>query len=371
MTKKNFLVLILLTFFPLQIFPQLEYSISLEDANITSITEENDFLWVATYGQGIFRLSKKDDKWFNFSTKNKNLDNDLFYSIAVSKNYVWAGGNEGLYIYNRRKDEWTMKKFSLGGQFGDWIRSLCYDESQNILWIGRFRNLTKLDVRRQTYTDFDLTQNNDPKTNTIKSIKLDSDSLIWFGTESGVHIYRKKKKIGQETWEFINNKKGFKQEGDAVSVNDFVFEGDNVWFATDEFITFERPQFNVGGLYKYNRKFIWDKFSRANGLPANGVYCIERTGNYIWAGIYSFDKEKKEEYGKGLILVNRITGKITPIDLNTLQTKSSTINTLYFDKENLWIGTDKGLWKLNIENPLAVWTLKKEVKKSSTSKKRR
>jgi ligand-binding sensor domain-containing protein len=369
MTKKKFLVLILLTFFPLQIFSQIEYSAYLEDAAITSITEENNFLWVSTYGQGIFRFSKKDGKWFNFSTKNKNLDNDLFYTIAVSNDYVWAGGNEGLYIYDKKKDNWTIKKFSLGGEFGNWIRSLCYDQSQNILWIGRFRNLTQFDVSRQKYKDFDLTQDNDPKTNTIKSIKLDSDSLIWFGTESGVHIYRKKKKISQETWQFINNKKGFKQEGDAVSVNDFAFEAGNVWFATDEFVTPKQPEFNIGGLYKYNRRFIWDKFSRGNGMPANGVYCIERTGNYIWAGIYSFDKKEKEEYGKGLVMIDRVTGLVTPIDLNLLQTKSATITTLYFDKKDLWIGTDRGLWKLNIANPLAVWTLKKEVKKNVTPKK--
>jgi len=369
MAEKKFLVLIFLIFISLQAFPQVDYNIFLEDASITSIAEEKDFLWVATYGQGIFRLSKKDGKWFNFSTKNRNLDNDLFHTIAVSKDYVWAGANEGLFIYNKKRNRWTIKKFSLGGEFGNWIRSLCYDQSRNILWIGRFRNLTQLNVSRQKYKDFDLTQNNDPKTNTFKSIKLDGDSLIWFGTESGVHIYRKNKKIGEEAWQFINNKKGFKQEGDAVSISDFAFEGDNVWFGTDEFITPKQPQFNIGGLYRYNRKFIWDKLSRGNGLPANGIYCIERTGNYIWAGVYSFEKKEKEEYGKGLVLIDRITGKVIPIDLNLLETKSSTINTLYFDEKDLWIGTDRGLWKLNIANPLAAWTLKKEVKKSGTTKK--
>ncbi|HSP86765.1 MAG TPA: hypothetical protein VLN45_01425, partial [Ignavibacteriaceae bacterium] len=96
---------------------------------------------------------------------------------------------------------------------------------------------------------------------------------------------------------------------------------------------------------------------------ANGIYCLERTGNYIWAGVYSFDKKEKEEYAKGLILIDRIKGKVTPIDLEQLQTKSSTIKTLYFDKTNLWIGTDKGLWKLIISNPMAEWRLKKTNKK--------
>jgi ligand-binding sensor domain-containing protein len=368
MVKYSILIFICLILSP-RIFSQVEYNVFLEDASIASIVEEDNYLWVATYGQGIFRLSKKDNKWFNFSTKNRNLNNDLFHAIAVSKNYVWAGANEGLFIYDKNKRKWSIKKFSLGGQFGNWIRSLCYDKTQNILWIGRFRNLTQLDVKRQRYKDFDLTQDNDPKTNTFKSIRLDGDSLVWFGTESGTHVYRKKKKIGQNSWLFINNKKGFGQEGDAVSISDFVFGADNVWFATDEFVTPKQPQFNVGGIYKYNRKFIWEKFSKGNGLPGDGIYCLERTGNYIWAGIYSFDKSEKEEYPKGLVLINRITNEITPIDLNQLQTKSAKITTLYFDGEDLWIGTDRGLWRLEVTNPVASWTPKKEVPKKGSTKK--
>jgi len=359
-------ILILISYFillPAGFLPQVYSDVYLEDASVTCITEEKDYLWVSTYGQGIFRFSKKEKKWFNFSTKNRNLENDLFHTIAVSKDYVWAGANEGLFIYNKKKNKWSVKKFSRGGEFGNWIRALCYDPSTDILWIGRFRYLTQLDVAKQKYSDLDLTQNNDPKTNTFQAIKMDGDSLIWFGTESGVHIYRKKKRIGQDSWQFLNNKKGFRQEGDAVSVTDFVFEPERVWFGTDEFITPRQPQFNIGGIYNYNRNSMWNKFSRENGLPANGVYCMERTGNYIWAGIYSFSKGEKEEYGKGLVMINRVTGEIIPVDLNQLGTKSSTIKTLYFDKVNLWIGTDKGLWKLPVTNQLAEWTLKKKPQK--------
>lgn len=363
---KNLFLLYLVFFLP-EIYSQVNFETYLEDASITAITEEENYLWIATYGQGIFRYSIKDHKWFNFSTKNRNLENDLFHAIAVNKNYVWAGANEGLFIYNKKKNKWSIKKFSLGGQFGNWIRSLCYDKDDNILWIGRFRNLTRLDVEKQKYTDFDLTQGNDPKSNTFKAIKLDGDSLIWFGTESGVHLYRRKKRIGQDRWTFINNKKGFREEGDAVSISDFVFEAERVWFGTDEFITPKQPQFNIGGLYYFNRKFIWNKFSQENGLNGNGIYCLERTGNYIWAGVYSFDKKEKEEYAKGLVLIDRITGKVSSIDLNQLQTRTSKISTLYFDGKDLWIGTDKGLWKLNILNPMAKWGLKKNFLKGKNS----
>lgn len=360
---KIFSILTFILLFINAAYPQLDFDVYLEDASITAITEEEGYIWVATYGHGIFRYSKKDQKWFNYSTKNKNLHSDLFHAIAVNKNYIWAAANEGLFIYDKKKKKWSEKKFSLGGQFGNWIRSLCYDADENILWIGRFRNLTKLDVAKQKYTDFELTQGKDPKTNTFISIKMDGDSVIWFGTESGVHIYRKKKRIGQDTWQFLNNKKGFKQEGDAVSVSDFIFEPDRVWFGTHEFVTSKQPQFNPGGLYNYNRNFIWNKYSEGNGLPGNGIYCLERTGNYIWAGIYSFGKKEKEEYPKGLVMIDRISGKITPVDLNLLETKSSAIKKLYFDGNDLWIGTNKGLWRLKISNPMAEWTLKKSDKK--------
>jgi len=59
---------------------------------------------------------------------------------------------------------------------------------------------------------------------------------------------------------------------------------------------------------------------------------------------------------------------MTPVDLNLLETKSSAIKKLYFDGKDLWIGTNKGLWRLKISNPMAEWTLKKNDKKGGASK---
>ena len=175
------------------IIPQVETKKFLEGAIITAIEKEGDSIWCATWGHGVFRYSPKNDKWINFSTKSKNLTNDFFHTIAVSKEYVWAGASEGLFIYNRKKDSWTTRKFALGGEMGNWIRYLKYDPQKNNLWIGRFKNLTLLNVRRQSYEDFDLTQNKDPKTNNFISIKLEGDSIIWFGTEAGIHKYYRRK----------------------------------------------------------------------------------------------------------------------------------------------------------------------------------
>jgi hypothetical protein len=360
---KKILFLITILFFCSKsfVFPQIASTKYLDGASITAVISEGGDIWVATYGRGIYKYSASDDQWTEYSTKNGKIENDFFYTLAVSKDYVWAGAVDGLYTLEIKKDQWRKRKFALGGEMGNWIRSLCYDPAQNILWIGRFQNLTLLDVQKQKYADRMLTQNNDAKTNTIKVIKPDGDSLIWFGTESGVFKYRKKMSMeDRNAWQFIDNKDGgFLNEGDAVSLTDILFEPGNIWFGTDEFITAKDPNFNLGGLYYYDRHKKWGKISHEDGLPADGIYCLARTGNKIWAGVYSFDKKEKKDYGRGLVLIDRTTLKVTPVDLNEVNISSSKIVCTYFDGSNMWIGTDNGLCKIIIENPLAKWTLRK------------
>jgi ligand-binding sensor domain-containing protein len=351
-------LLLLLT---LNSFAQYQSEVFLEGAAITDIVEEEGFLWVATYGQGIYRYSIDDGKWINYSTKSGNLSDDLFYAVEVSKNFVWAASVEGLFTFTKKGGRWNKRKFAQGGEFGNWIRSLKYDEKENVLWIGRFRNITRFDLKTRKYVDINRMQGTDQKSNTIKTISFDGDSLIWFGTESGVHIYNKKKKYTDPSaWRYLSNKnKGFKEEGKAVSVSSIIFAGKTIWFGTDEFITVEEPDFNLGGVYAFDRRFYWDRIYKRNGLGANGIYALCKVGNYIWVGVYEFDKQQKIEYGKGLYLINRITRLVSEVDLNELEITSSTILSFHFDGTYLWIGTGEGLVRLKIDNKLAEWPKKK------------
>ncbi len=362
MILRFFLFTILLYFSSQAIFPQDEIKSYLEGANITAIKAEAGNVWVATYGQGIFRYSKKDDTWESFSTKEGNLNNDLFFNLAVSKDYVWAGAADGLFIYNRKKNVWSNKKFALGGEMGNWIRALCYDPEENVLWIGRFKNLTRLDVRRQKFTDYDKTIKGDTKTNNFTAISLDGDSLVWFGTEGGVHKFYKNRNINSSSaWDFYNNKEGkFLEEGSFISVSDLMFDNKYVWFGTDEFVTKEQPEFNLGGIYIFDRNRRWLRISKKDGLPANGVYCLARTGNTVWASVYQFSKNDRAEYGHGISLIDRITGNVKDLDLDKAKIKTSTVPALLFDGTDIWIGTDNGLFRAAIDNPLAHWSGRKK-----------
>lgn len=362
--KKILLVIIILFNFNFLLYSQIDYSIHLKDAPLTGIAFEGNTVWVSSYGKGIYKLdlNKDNNKWTNFNSKQKNFENDFFYCIAANKDYVWAGTGDGLYTYDKKKNQWKKRKFALGGELGNWIRSLYYDEKTNTLWIGRFKNLTRLNVKSQKFEDFDLTQSNESKSNTIKVIRNEDEQYLWFGTESGAFRYDRTKSLKDKgSLLYINNENnGFRAEGDFVSVSDILFDKDYIWFGTDEFITNDNPDFNIGGIYKFDRRVNWYKIDKRNGLPANGVYSLSKTGNKIWASLYEFNKKNKEEIPKGLYLIDRVTNEVTKINPDDIKLTTNAISFLVFDNEDMWIGTDKGLWKVKITNPFAQWTLKKK-----------
>lgn len=330
----------------------------LEGVQVYQITGFENEIWAATYGSGVAQFVPRNNRWAIYSTKNKNVSEDFFYSIAVGKRYVWAGSADGLYIMEKRRKRWSKRKFALGGEMGNWIRSLCYDKSKNVLWIGRFKNVTKLDVGKKKLQDYDLTIGDDFKTNTIKVIKLDEiKKRVWFGTEAGIHIYDQKKELSNPISRvFLTNKEGnFNEDGEAVSISDIVFETNKVWIGNDEFITPKRPRFQVGGIYKYNYRATWERLGSENGLPANGVYCMLRTGNIIWVSLYKFDPQRKEQYGRGVALINRTTDEIKIIEKHEFNVKFDKIYSMYFDGSNIWFGTDNGIIRLRISNEMARW----------------
>lgn len=340
-------------------FPQIDSRLFLEKAFITDIKQFGNEIWVATYGQGIYQYNPKENKWTNYSSKTSNINNDLFHCVAVNKDFIWAGGNEGLFIFNRKNKKWSLKKFSEGGQFGNWIRALYLDYKHNKLWIGRFRNITLLDLKSNSYKDYNRVIGGNAKANNINCIASEADSNLWFGAESGVHKLNLKSKDKNTAWKYFTNKgRWFKGEGVSVSVSDFLFQKNSIWFATEEFITKDQPDYNIGGIYIFDRKLNWDRIGKANGLGGNGIYSVEKVGNYIFTGVYEFRSKDKSEYGKGLFMINRFNKKVIPVDLNQINISSSKIRKIHFDGNYLWLGTDNGLVRIKISNPLAKWGVK-------------
>lgn len=344
---------------------QTPYEIVQPKANVVDVTTNKHELWFATYGQGILMYNQTSGDWITYSTQRNNLENDFFYCLAVSDDYVWAGSSDGLYIYDRKRDFWKKRKFAAGGEYGNWIRTLYFDESTATLWIGRFSFLSRLNVKKQKFDDFDLTIKKDDRTNNFKTIRPDGPNTIWFGTEAGAFVYDKSKDIEDKSSLAYYSPKvnGFRGEGEYAAISEVLSDQNGVWIGTEEFITNEKPQFNLGGLFKFNRRAIWQKFDRRSGLPGNGIRALLKTGKRLWVSVYEFDKENKSEIGKGLVVLDVNSGKVQKIDLDAIAITTLNINTLTFDGKYLWLGTDSGIWKVRFTNPFAEWAAVKNERK--------
>lgn len=352
--KKVFSILGLFILFAANLYPQsVTYDIQhyLDGVTVFDINSDGENIWFATNGKGIYQYSLSKNKWYNYSTNNKKLKLDFFYCIAANKDYVWAGSTDGLYIYNKKRRRWIRRKFGKGGQLGNWIRSISFDKYSNSVWIGRFQYLTRYNLATRRFTDFDLTVNGNDKSNTIKSIAVDGDSLLWIGTEAGVHkIYKYKVFHIDSTKKYYDNSLNyFNGEGDEVSVSSLLPEKEYIWFGTDEFITPQNPNFNVGGLFRFNRQDEWIKFDKADGLQGNGIFSLAQTGNYLWASVYHFNPQKKEAEGLGLSLLNKVLLSVKPVNDERIP---NNVYKIFFDGTNIWLGTNEGTFKINLTNKL-------------------
>ena len=55
----------------------------------------------------------------------------------------------------------------------------------------------------------------------------------------------------------------------------------------------------------------------------------------------------------GLFLINRNTLEVTAVDLDQLGIRSSTFHKFLFDGVYMWIGSNAGLLRIKISNPLS------------------
>jgi ligand-binding sensor domain-containing protein len=345
----RFVLIIFFIYCPATAQTNVELIKHLNGITVYDISADNNNIWAATNGNGIFALDKKKNKWTNYSTQNEKLQIDFFYALDVNDEYVWAGSTDGIFIFDKKRNQWMKRKFGKGGQLSNWIRSVKYDAINNCVWIGRFKYLTKYDIAKRRFIDYDLTTKGDEKTNTIKTIQVDGDSLVWFGTENGLHKYDKSRDLEEEgTITFYDNSLNFfRGEGDAVSISAILIEQNNVWIGLDEFITKINPEFNLGGVYKYNRRYEWKRFDERLGLEGNGVFDMALTGHYIWISLYQFSINSREVYGRGLALINRLTEEITTLDSSSLP---NTVYSLYYDGKYLWMGARDGLYQLDLSS---------------------
>jgi ligand-binding sensor domain-containing protein/two-component sensor histidine kinase len=364
---------------------------------VMAIEQDNDgFLWIGTFGGGMDRLDIESESFLHFYYDPlipKSLpDNDILSLFADNSGILWIGSHLGEGVTQLQKN---IAKFNLiskeSGErptLNDDVVWSVYGDSKNNLWVGMYRGglnfINKKTDRTITY-QFNRDNDNSISDNHIRSIKEDNFNNLWVGTYSG-GLNRLNLKTGK-----IDRFRNDPENANSLSANqiqDILIESDSVilvatfggglnklsfnnnLFGTPSIIKYENDPANPesisddrvykllkdsknnfwvgtfgGGLNKFNpysesfkiyRNDVNDPSSISNDKILS---LLEDSDGTIWVGTS----------GGALNKFNPVTDKFTRFSINQGLTSSVVYGILEDNSHNLWLSTDDGIFRFDIE----------------------
>lgn len=359
-----------------------------ETEEITDLCYNKDQLWIATNGEGLFCYNLKNQKFLRYVNQQNEVnslsDNRIFSIYINNNNTMWIGTYNGLNKIDNYAPKFRLFRSSGKHQNTLSINSTwCFLEVEpDIIWIGTDLGINILNVKTSEYQLIKKEENNQNSLvgNSIRSLYHDSKGLIWIGTQfSGISCYNSRTKTFKNYTVNPRNKKGL---CDPFIYNIIEDSLGNIWVATPHGLGKLNPKTDKFTNYFFDEK---DK----NSLPDDCVYSFyldENNNLYISTdnGIarYRYETNDFEKFaiseelihqslvannkffsmtpnGDGKIWLGSRGGGLYLFDPkeNTFlhyEKKNGLPDNLVYNiqkdkKGNLWISTNKGISRFNLQ----------------------
>lgn len=363
-------------------FTHLFYSganAQLKDVWVTSILEDNSGnLWVGT-DQQLYLI--KDEKTIS-EIKPSNLArfNDYFRILRTDKaGKIWLGTNHGLYIYDQASNLARKVKLTNAVLANEEIWDVLID-NDGMVWVGTYADGIYI-VNPTTFESHHIKiDENNERSNTVRSIAKDKNGKYWIGTRGGLYIYDKSRGVTgfyyhdeREPKSLVNNSiqsiyhdlKGDVWIGTRNGINFLVEErqniygfksmpGDNRYLNSSESYAFwVDPKGDIwvgtesGGINVLDRntnrfRYLQPQKGNPNSLSRNCIKALLDDGrNNLWIGTFL----------GGLDVLNLQSNTFRHYTRSTTDPASLSDNKVWAllkdYKNELWIGTTAGLDKFD------------------------
>lgn len=366
---------------------QLSHEMLPNSANLSGYRKklclDEDFLWLATQGTGVYRINLDDLTYDRYSLDNpsKGLNSNSVMDIIKDKegNIFAATDGEGLFRYDRIDDMFIpiknkhKDKASLNSSA---LQCLFMDETDN-LWIGSFNggvNILKTAKVKFDFYSLDKESYELPSTNSVLSICELSKGNILVGTDGGgLYVYESSRNMSQE-----ESYRYSKEEKNSISGNIVrtIFEDSNgkVWighfgFGVDLFDPQKKSFIRVFDSGILSNANVWSIEELNNGMILIGT---------LGEGLFIYDPKSKllkeiplrsKEIMEVYVDVNsNIWIGYSEMGIDVLNTSGELLHTYEFDveddlslsdngvrtifqdnKERIWIGTERGGLNLKVD----------------------
>ncbi|MDR9418692.1 two-component regulator propeller domain-containing protein [Gracilimonas sp.] len=325
---------------------------ALDSMNAMYITEdESGSFYFSTYGDGLFIW---DGQSLNQITTEQGLPSNYVWEIHLSKSgKTWVATQEGVVVLQNNK---VQEVYNPENGLSGWAAYSFAEEKDGTLWISTSNGVSKYDGENWEQ----ITQINGKDLLYVYDVHVDSEDILWIGTESdGLYWYED------------SGYTHIKKENGLSSNYIFSFYEDNsgqVWVSTDE---------NGVNIFR-NRDF--ELYSGRHLSGEESITVIHQQGDIIWlgtdSGLLSFDgKEVQEKYSfpdelaiykevwdieelpNGNLLILNNYNKLLEFDGQNFSDYGSSISLpfmfikdIHLKDNALWMATESGVTKYDYRN---------------------
>lgn len=297
-----------------------------QTSRIVDICFDNDSLWIGYEWHGVdcIDTTGKVIEHYDYESKGKlHLPfNRVRRIIKDIDDNIWIATSLGLQVLRSDKEYSTTYTTSDGLP----NRSVfeLFADSKNGIWVGTFSGgLVYYNRYDNNFNHYQKTPDpNSLSANIVSSFSEDAKGNIWIGTENGeINLFNQ----DRNTFSKLAISEG-ERKTDNIKALEFD-RFDRLWIGTSYY----------GLWYKDNDAiYHFDRFDDQR----ISFYSIQATKDGLWLGSNKY----------GLFFYSFIDDQLKNFranELNPLGLSHNTIFALYLDsKQNLWIGTKKGLCKL-------------------------
>ncbi|MDR1091299.1 MAG: hybrid sensor histidine kinase/response regulator, partial [Prevotella sp.] len=303
---------------------------SLPNNSVWTINEDNQRnIWIGTYSGAIAYVNLDEKKPFDTYMPHENkLSHTPVSAFAEDDTSLWIGTEGGgINRLNKKTGEfsyYTNDKSKNSPAF-DNIKSIVVDKGRN-LWIALFNGgLDYYNTKSGRFYNFkQTTGSNSLLYNSLRKIVLESDSGLW--------IAYQRKKVEISFYSFKT--KQFYHHSPEGENTQYIFDmlrgrENQLWVLSNE------------NLYLMDIKTnIIRKINRPDSVFLNfSTFCLDNSGN-LWIGTIKNGLVKYDVNADKFILFDKI-----------LNYNVSSIYSINYDGEdNLWMGTDDGLFRYSISD---------------------
>ncbi len=296
-------------------------------APVNALQVQDDLLWVATEGEGLFRLSLKTgemERWSTYSSQ-KLLSNYIRALHLDKKGKLWIGSFSGLEIYQEGSiSRYESDPFEPGSLSQNSVRAI-FEDRDGGMWLGTY--FGGLNYSHPLNNRFSLMtrlpKENSLNDNVISCIVEDRDHSLWIGTNSGGVNHFIPTLHRFEHYKFTPNSTGL--ESNDIKA---------IWL--DEKTGKVYIGAHAGGLSVLDRKTGRLSSISFGAHRLVNIYVIApKTDRELWLGSL-----------EGLYSLDKISGRLQPCttDLEGNKLGVSAVEVLMHDSEGrLWIGGNDGV----------------------------